>query len=45
MVSNLGLLQELPDIPTLLPQGGGDREKALRYMEPRADWKPWLILR
>ena len=23
-----GLLQELPDIPLLLPQGGGDREQA-----------------
>ena len=23
-----GLLEELPDIPPLLPEGGGDREQA-----------------
>jgi hypothetical protein len=28
MMGNPGLLQELPDIPALLPQGGGDREQS-----------------
>jgi len=27
-MGNPGLLQELPDIPALLPQGGGDREQS-----------------
>lgn len=28
MMGNPGLLQELPEIPALLPQGGGDREQS-----------------